>query len=145
MIDRTFVDTNVLIYAHDLDAGRKHELAAEALRHLWESRTGCLSTQVLQEFYVNITRKVARPLSKVAASELIESYSAWNVQQIRAEDIQAAIAIESRNKLSFWDSLILAAASAAGCAKLLSEDLNDRQTVAGVQIVNPFKAKTSKR
>jgi predicted nucleic acid-binding protein len=139
MTDRIFVDTNILIYAHDTDAADKHAVAAALLKDLWETGVGCLSTQVLQEFYVNITRKLARPISKAKALDLVESYSVWRVQQIRIDEIRAAIDIEVRNKLSFWDSLIVAAAVSSGCAKLLSEDLNDRQKISGVEIVNPFR------
>lgn len=75
MSDRTFVDTNVLIYAHDIDAGRKHEIASELLRELWAERAGILSTQVLQEFYVNVTRKIRKPLTKPEARSVVDTYA----------------------------------------------------------------------
>ena len=77
MIVKTFVDSNVLIYAHDADAGSKPRIAADRLRKLWESGAGLLSTQVLQEFYVNVTRKIASPLAAGAAREVVRDYAAW--------------------------------------------------------------------
>src|SRR5713101_5296062 len=77
MTDRTFVDTNVLIYAHDMDAKAKHEVAQSILRELWSRRTGVLSMQVLQEFYVNVTRKIASPLPKDLARLAVNTYSIW--------------------------------------------------------------------
>ena len=77
MSAKTFVDTNVLIYAHDVDAREKHETAKSLLRELWSERSGLLSMQVLQEFYVNVTRKIPRPLSKQSARLVVNSYAIW--------------------------------------------------------------------
>ena len=85
--DRTFVDTNVLIYAHDVDAGRKHEIAKDLLRTLWADRAGTLSTQVLQEFYVNATRKIRKPLTKAAARTVVDTYASWCVDATTPGDI----------------------------------------------------------
>lgn len=134
---RTFVDTNVLIYAHDRDAGRKHDIAKRVMRELWSERAGLLSTQVLQEFYVNVTRKIATPLSKDSARAVIGSYSSW-CRQVTLEEISKAFRIEDESHLGFWDSLVIASAAAAGATRLLSEDLNAGQTILGVQIENPF-------
>ena len=137
MSDKTFVDTNILIYAHDLDAKAKHEIAKEVLRDLWSSRAGVLSMQVLQEFYVNATRKISSPLSKKAARGVVNSYATWRVDTV-AEDIFMAFQIEDEARISFWDALILASARKAGAVRILSEDLNAGQRIVGIGIENPF-------
>ncbi len=139
MSDKVFVDTNILIYAHDSEAGEKREKAAAALRTLWDSRQGVLSTQVLQEFYVNVTRKIPRPLEKHTARDIIERYSAWPVVSIDTTLILRASRMEEQHQLSFWDALIVAAAQKSNAVKLLSEDLNTGQQIDGVLIENPFK------
>lgn len=135
---KTFVDTNVLLYAHDLDAGRKHEVACAQLAELWSRRSGVLSAQVLQEFYVNVTRKLARPISRKAAREIVRTYSHWFSASIRPEDVARASEVEERYGLSFWDALIVVSAKLAGATRILSEDLNDGQRIDGVVIENPF-------
>lgn len=139
MIGRTFVDTNVLIYAHDVDAGQKHEIARNVLRELWSEREGVLSMQVLQEFYVNVTRKIAIPLPRVTARTIVESYRSW-CMQTTTEEIATAFRIEDEAHLGFWDALVVAAASKSGALRLISEDLNAGQTILGVRIENPFAA-----
>ena len=139
MIGRTFVDTNVLIYAHDVDAGQKHEIARNVLRELWSEREGVLSMQVLQEFYVNVTRKVATPLPGVTARTIVESYRSW-CMQTTTEEIATAFRIEDEAHLGFWDALVVAAASKSGAVRLISEDLNPGQTILGVRVENPFAA-----
>ncbi|MDZ4800507.1 MAG: PIN domain-containing protein, partial [Bryobacteraceae bacterium] len=118
---KTFVDTNILIYAHDIDAETKHATAKTVLLDLWSQRSGALSTQVLQEFYVNVTRKIATPLSRSSARAVVESYTAWCIDTTAAE-ISAAFRIEDEAGISFWDALIVAAARKAGAARILSED-----------------------
>jgi len=139
MTGKTFVDTNVLVYAHDVDDLSKHDLARDALRELWNDGTGVLSPQVLQEFYVNVTRKIATPLAKDAARLVVSTYTIWCID-VTSADVAAAFRIEDEAKLGFWDALIIASASKAGAARLLSEDLNAGQTIAGVLIENPFGA-----
>ena len=139
MSAKTFVDTNILIYAHDIDAGTKQETAKAVLVDLWRRRAGVLSTQVLQEFYVNVTRKIAKPLPKPSARVVIDSYTAWCIDTTPAE-ISAAFRIEDEAGIGFWDALIVAAARKAGAERLLSEDLNQGQVIAGVRILNPFSA-----
>lgn len=141
MSARVFVDTNVLVYAHDTGADRKREIAAAILRELWETRAGRLSAQVLQEFYVNVTRKIPTPLGRREAREVIASYSPWEVTGVTAVDLVEASEIEERHKLSFWDALIVVAARKAGAAKILTEDMNHGQRIEGVQIENPFLAR----
>src|ERR1700680_4782179 len=104
MSARIFVDTNILIYAHDVDANAKHKVARNVLRELWSQRTGVLSMQVLQEFYVNVTRKIAAPLSKDAARLVVNSYSIWCTETTPAE-IAAAFRIEDESRVGFWDAL----------------------------------------
>jgi len=134
---RTFVDSNVLIYAHDVDAGSKHRIANEALRGLWRERSGALSVQVLQEFYVNATRKIPKPISRDSARLVVSTYAVWCVETTPAE-IFAAFRIEDESRIGFWDALIVSAAAKAGSARILSEDLNAGQRIAGILIENPF-------
>ena len=138
MSGKVFVDTNILIYAHDLDAGQRNALSADILRDLWENRVGIISTQVLQEFYVNVTRKIENPLPKSKARGIIESYLAWPVELNDAKTVLAASEIEERHMLSFWDALIVASARNADAEKILTEDLNHGQQIEGILIENPF-------
>ena len=138
MSDKVFVDTNVLIYAHDVDAKAKHEAARTVLRELWRRRAGVLTMQVLQEFYVNVTRKIATPLSREAARLVVNSYSIWCMETTPAE-IAAAFRIEDESRIGFWDALIVASAAKAGTVRILSEDLNAQQVIAGVRVENPFQ------
>jgi predicted nucleic acid-binding protein len=138
MNDKTFVDTSILIYAHDVDAKAKHDLAKSVLSELWSQRTGVLSMQVLQEFYVNVTRKIASPLPKDAARLVVNSYSLWCSKTTPAE-IAAAFRIEDESRMEFWDALIVASAAKSGATRILSEDLHPGQTIAGgVRVENPF-------
>jgi len=130
----------VLIYAHDVDAGEKCTTAREVLRTLWADRTGVLSVQVLQEFYVNVTRKITVPLTNTEARSVVSTYSVW-CSETSATEILHAFRIEDESRIRFWDALIIASAAKAGAMRLLSEDMNDRQVIAGVRIENPFKAK----
>jgi len=139
MNGKTFIDTNVLIYAHDADAGPKHEIAKRVISELWSERSGLLSTQVLQEFYVHVTRKIAAPLAKATARAVISSYASWCVETTLA-DLSTAFQIEDESQIGFWDALIIASAAKAGATRLLSEDLNAGQTLSGLRIENPFAA-----
>lgn len=138
MTAEIFVDTNILIYAHDSQAGWKRDRAAAVLRDLWESRRGALSTQVLQEFYVNVTRKIARPLDREIASEIVERYGAWRPVPGDHELLLSALQLERRFTLSFWDAMIVAAAARSGAGTLLTEDLQHGQSLGGVRTENPF-------
>jgi predicted nucleic acid-binding protein len=134
---RTFVDTNILIYAHDADANFKHETAKNTLRELWGERNGVLSPQVLQEFYVNVTKKIPHPLSKESARLVVSTYSIWCIETTSIE-ISNAFRIEDESGIGFWDALIVASALKSGAHRILSEDLNAGQTIAGIRIENPF-------
>ncbi len=137
MSDKTFIDTNVLIYAHDIDANAKHKIAKEVLQELWSERTGVLSAQVLQEFYVNVTRKIPSPLSKDLARLVVSSYAIWCLETTPTE-ILAAFRIEDESRIGFWDALIISSAAKLGANRILSEDLNAGQRIAGILVVNPF-------
>jgi predicted nucleic acid-binding protein len=139
MSDKTFVDTNVLIYAHDIDAKTKHEAAKRILHELWSERAGVLSTQVLQEFYVNVTRKIPHPIPKESARLVVGTYTIWCIDTTPAE-ISNAFRIEDESRIGFWDALIVASAIKGGATRILSEDLNAGQTISGVRIENPFRA-----
>ena len=137
MSGKTFIDTNVLLYAYDSDAGNRHLAAKALLEELWENRSGVLSTQVLQEFYVNVTRKIAKPLARATARAIVDSYAVWCID-ITVADIGAAFRIEDQARIGFWDALICAAAMKSGAERILSEDLNAGQKIAGIRIENPF-------
>lgn len=117
--DKAFVDSNVLIYAHDVDAGRKREVARALLRELWLARTGVLSVQVLHEFYVNVTRKIRTPLSKAEARRVVATYIPWCLQP-ETSDVNEAFRIEDEASISFWDALIVATAARGGATRVLS-------------------------
>ena len=138
MKDKVFLDTNILIYAHDLDAGAKHGAARAILKKVWEAETGIISTQIIQEFYVNVTRKIPNPIAPVQARGIILNYFSWQVESVEPHTILSASEIEEKYNLSFWDSLIIAAASQSEAAKILTEDLNHGQVIEGVLIENPF-------
>jgi len=137
--NRRFVDTNILLYAHDDSAGTKRDQARALLEQLWETRQGCVSVQVLQEFFVNATRKITKPLSAEMAKEIVTDLSHWHMHVPAADDVLGAIAIHQRSGISFWDSMIVRSASEMGCDVLYSEDLNVGQDYSGVRAENPFQ------
>jgi predicted nucleic acid-binding protein len=138
MRGRVFIDSNILIYAHDLDAGPKRSVAARVLEEVWEEGTGVISTQVLQEFYVNVTCKIPNPLPLAKARGILENYLYWHIETNDPTTVLQASEIEERHRLSFWDALIVASACRARAAKILTEDLNHGQRIEGVLIENPF-------
>ena len=138
MTEKVFVDTNVLVYAHDLDAGTRRDVAASLVRGLWESQQGILSVQVLQEFYVTVTRKIPHPIPAARARAMIRNYAQWPVHRNTPSTVCHASEIQERWRISFWDGLIVAAASESGAGKILSEDFNAGQVLEGILIDNPF-------
>lgn len=138
MSAKFFVDTNILLYAHDRTTGAKHLRARKLLEELWEAGNGVLSTQVLQELCFNLRRKAANPLPVDEVRLLISEYSTWEVVTNTPESILRALDIEARFKTSFWDALILQAAEEAGASILYSEDLAAGQRYGTVQVVNPL-------
>jgi predicted nucleic acid-binding protein len=137
---RSFVDTNVLVYAHDETAGEKRDRARSLLAELWKSGEGCLSIQVLQEFFVTVTRKVPKPLDAVLAAGIIADLSHWRVHSPGSDDVLSAIDSHRRQSISFWDAMIVCSAASLGCEILYSEDLNPGQVMEGVRVRNPFLA-----
>ncbi len=135
----TFIDTSVLVYAYDADAGVKHAQAQAFLFDCWENESGCLSTQVLQEFYVTVTHKLAKRITPAEARAVIETYRAWPLFLPTIDDILVASEVEEKYRLSFWDSLIVVAAQKLGATRLVSEDLQDGQQIGHLKITNPFK------
>jgi predicted nucleic acid-binding protein len=142
MSDRFFVDTNILMYAHDSAAGDKHERARALVEALWRDRSGVVSTQVLQELAVNLRRKAARPLDGKATREIVADYLTWQVVVNGGESILGALDLEAEYRVSFWDALVLHAAQSSGAETLYSEDLSDGQTYGSVRVVNPLRQLT---
>jgi predicted nucleic acid-binding protein len=134
-----FVDSNVLIYAHDRDAGPKRELAMALLGRLWTERTGILSVQVLQEFFVTVTRKLQTPLARAQAREVVRAYAPWVMSPTTPETILRATELSEAARIDFWDALIVAAAEQSGAETLYSEDLNHGQVIAGVRVLDPLR------
>jgi predicted nucleic acid-binding protein len=132
-----FVDTNILIYAHDLDAGDKHDTALQLIRQFWERREiPTLSIQVLQEMHVTLMRKGV-PID--VSADTVRQYLSWRVVHNTTNTLRRAFDIQQRWQLSFWDATIVAAAQQAGVTILWSEDLNSGQDYGGVTVVNPLK------
>ena len=138
MAEKCFVDTNILIYAHDRAAGKKNERASDLLEDLWATGLGVLSTQVLQELCINLQRKVARPLPVDDIRLLIQDYLTWEIVINTAESVLHALEFQVRYRLSFWDALVVQAAERSGAAILYSEDLAAGQHYGDIEVVNPL-------
>jgi predicted nucleic acid-binding protein len=140
MTDPVFVDTNVLIYCRDASEAEKQQRALEWMRHLWTTRSGRLSIQVLQEFYAVVTGKLDPGLDPEIARADVRSLLTWKPVRIEADVIEAAWLLQDRHSLSWWDALIVSAAQVAGCGYLLSEDLQAGQRFGNVVVVDPFQS-----
>ena len=140
MSAKHFVDTNILVYAHDVAAGDKHARARSLVEQLWADRSGVLSTQVLQEFYVNIRKKARAPLAAAEARQWISDYLNWEVVVNDGHSVLEAIELEERYEISFWDALIVQAANTARATVLYSEDLSHGQHYSNVTVENPLLA-----
>ena len=140
MSDRYFVDTNILMYAHDSAAGEKHQRAKALVEELWETRVGVVSTQVLQELAVNLRRKAKKPLDAKATRDVVSDYLTWQVVVNGGDSILEALDLEAKYQISFWDALIVQAAHVSGAEVLYSEDLSDGQAYGAVRVINPFRA-----
>ncbi len=138
MAERVFVDTNVLVYGRDAAHHRKQERAAEWMGHLWSTRLGRLSYQILQEYYVTVTAKLKPGLTVRAAREDVRALLTWNPQAFGQALLDGAWVVQDRFGLSWWDALVVSAAQSARCELLLTEDLQDGQDFNGVRVVNPF-------
>ncbi len=139
--DRVFVDTNILVYAYDSSAGDKHEIAKKEIAGLWNSGLGLISTQILQELYVTITKKVPRPVDSDIARRIIQDLLQWKVIINDGQSILEAIEIQNKHRFGFWDALVVQAALKGKAAVLLSEDFEAGRTIDGVAIRNPFLAR----
>jgi predicted nucleic acid-binding protein len=137
MSDRAFVDTNILVYAHDSSAGAKHQKARDLVEDLWADRSGVLSTQVLQELYVSL-RKAPHPLPVAEARLVVADYLRWEVVVNNGESVLEAAELEARYRISFWDALIVQAAVAGGVEILYSEELSSGQAYGSLRVVNPL-------
>ena len=138
MSARAFVDTNILVYAHDPGSGAKHGAAKALITRLWYERSGVVSTQVLQELYVNLRKVAKKPIPQAEAKQLLADYLTWEVVVNDGESILGAIELEERYQVSFWVAMIVQAANAAGVERLYSKDLNHGQTYGTAVVVNPF-------
>ena len=134
-----FVDTNVLVYARDASQVQKQPAAATWMAHLWRTGAGRLSTQVLGEFYVTVTRKLDPGMAVPHARADVRDLLAWRPLPVTAGLVTDAWHIQDRFQLSYWDALIVAAAREAGCDRLLTEDFQEGQDLDGIAIVNPFR------
>jgi len=135
---KEFIDTNILVYAYDNTAGKKHDVAKKLLRKLWENKTGVLSLQVFQELYVVLTKKIKNPLSPDEALELIKDYTYWEIHLPGINDFFDAIKIQKKFKISFWDAMIINSAIKMNCQVIWSEDLNPGQEYDRVKALSPF-------
>lgn len=138
MSDKFFVDTNILLYAHDSGTGIKHERARDLMDRLWSLRQGVLSTQVLQEFAFSLRKRISPPLSARETREWITQYMRWEVVVNMSRSVLNALEIEERYQISFWDALIVQAAESARAETLYTEDLSDGQSYGAVRVVNPL-------
>ena len=134
----TFVDTNILVYAYDKTAGPKHDIAARLVENWWNNENGRLSLQILQEFYVSVTRKIAHPMDIKAARQIVSDLAQWKIHTPTVDDLLQAIDIQETHQISYWDAMVVQSAVRLGCTTLVSEDLTHGQIVAGVEIINPF-------
>ena len=133
-----FVDTSMLVYAFDKSSSPKRRVAQQLVNQLMTEDTLRVSTQVLQELFVTLTRKVSQPCSNDEALAVLEDLTAWPLMAVDYAAIRAAVRLADEAKLSFWDALIVVAAARTGAAVLYTEDLNDGQEILGVRISNPF-------
>ena len=137
---KTFVDTNVLVYAHDTDAGDRHATAKALLAELWDDRSGLLSTQVLQEFYAVVTRKFKPSMPRAQAQTIVAAYGEWCAVATEPQLIVSASRLEEDHTLSFRDALIVQAAIQAGADRLVSEDLQNGRRFGALTVENPFRS-----
>ena len=137
-----FVDTNILIYAFDATAGEKRRVAVELITRLWLDRYGCISLQVLQEFYVAATRKLI--LAPEQAALQMSRFGRWRVHRPSVEDVLAAVDLHRSHSVSFWDGLILRSAQASQCSILWSEDMSSAGQWGNLEVRNPFLPDTQR-
>jgi predicted nucleic acid-binding protein len=134
-----FLDTNILVYAYDRSAGQKHIIAAQFVSDCWENENGCLSIQVLQEFFVNVTRKISLPLDVQTARQLVADLAQWRLHVPESRDLLQAIDFHFMYRLSIWDAMIVQSTIRLGCKQMLSEDFSHGQVYGNVTVINPFR------
>jgi len=134
-----FVDTNVLVYAYDTTTMPKHDRARTLVERLWESGNGCLSVQVMQEFFWIATRKIPSPLPPKTVLGILRDYSAWPVFAPSSDDVIAAGELAASARLSYWDAMIVHAAASLGASRLWTEDLQHDLILGALHIENPFQ------
>jgi predicted nucleic acid-binding protein len=139
-VSDVFIDTNVLLYGVDDADPVKRDRAREWIAACWQRRCGRLSTQVLNEYYVNVKKRFSKAIAQGDARAEIRRYQHWRPWVIDHPTIETAWAVESRFGMHYWDALMIAAAQQQGCTLFLSEDLQHEQQIDGVRIVNPFLA-----
>lgn len=137
--NKVFLDTNILIYAYDTSAGRKNFRAKDLLIELWDSQRGMISTQVLQEFFVNVTRYIQKPMDIDSAEVIIKDLLHWDVWVNDETSLLKAIDIHRKHQFSFWDAMIVQAAVRGGADVLYTEDMTHGQVVQGVRVVDTFR------
>jgi predicted nucleic acid-binding protein len=138
MTDKVFVDTNVLVYTRDASEPQKQKQAMGWMSHLWDLRTGRISFQVLQEYYVTVTEKLDPGLAPEVARQDVRLLFSWQPIHLDARVLEGAWRLQDRYQLSWWDALIVSAAHAAKCDYLLTEDLKENQRLENVRVINPF-------
>jgi predicted nucleic acid-binding protein len=138
MSDRLFVDTNVVVYLFDTDAPAKRQRAREIFETRGREGQLVLSTQVLQEFFVSVTRKLEHPLPVEEAEAAAKELATLDVVEVEVPMVLRAISLSRRHTLSLWDALIVEAARYRGCTRLLSEDMQDGRQFGDLTIENPF-------
>ena len=140
MKDKSFLDTNILVYAYDSSEKEKHSKASRLLKDLWNSQVGVLSIQVLSEFYVIVTQKVERPISSSEAKAIIEDYLfSWEVIEPRRDTLLLSIEAANKYKFHFWDAMIFVAAKEANVIRIYTEDFQHNLEIEGIKFINPFR------
>jgi predicted nucleic acid-binding protein len=134
-----FIDTNILVYAHDQREPAKALTAIALLTELWTDRTGALSTQVLQEFYSVATGRLQPPMTPMEARTVIADYAEWPVVETTPQLIVSASLLHEQHGVSFWDAMIIEAALLSGADTLLTEDLQHGRRFGGLTVRNPFR------
>ena len=143
MTAKVFVDTNILVYSRDKSEADKQTIALQWLTVLWQHRSGRISFQTLNEFYVTVTQRLKPGLSREEAQADIRNLMLWNPIAVDQTVIENAWLIQERHRFSWWDSLILSAAQVQDCAFVLSEDMQHGQQIGNLTIINPFLADVS--
>ena len=138
MSDNIFFDTNILVYGFDASDPRKHEISSHLIIQAFEQGTGVISAQVLKEFYITVTKKIARTMAPDKAEQVIRDFALWRVVETNVPLILRGIRIHMENRISFWDAMIVAAAKKADCPILYTEDLGHGVIIAGILVHNPF-------